>query len=364
MPDAENVSAPASPLAPALFESSAVETGEAATGEAATEEAVTEDASAWRDEVATRLNRYRARRKPRPPRYPSLQLRFDPPEEPARDTDRDISHAPVFETVSNHALALDTLEFDTPTEAPSAQSAAHTLRQPAAPDTFAAGTGAGSNGAGTSGAKILEFPRSLTFSPPVPLDELAGPVLDRPRILEAPELVPPPPALGGITIDTDQTKEIEKRPGIDVPLQSAPLARRMVATAIDALIVVAASAIFGAIFWKVTAFRPPTFQILGLAIGVPCLLWAAFQYLLIVYGASTPGLRLAELELARFDGTPANRSLRRWRVLASYLSAVSLGMGYAWVFLDEDALCWHDRATHTYLAPRKPQPKPEELSTS
>jgi hypothetical protein len=56
--------------------------------------------------------------------------------------------------------------------------------------------------------------------------------------------------------------------------------------------------------------------------------------------------------LARFDGSPASRPLRRWRVLASYLSAASLGMGYAWVFLDEDVLCWHDRITHTYLAPR------------
>jgi hypothetical protein len=28
-------------------------------------------------------------------------------------------------------------------------------------------------------------------------------------------------------------------------------------------------------------------------------------------------------------------------------------MGYAWVFLDEDALCWHDRITHTYLAPKR-----------
>jgi hypothetical protein len=27
-------------------------------------------------------------------------------------------------------------------------------------------------------------------------------------------------------------------------------------------------------------------------------------------------------------------------------------MGFAWVFLDEDALCWHDRITHTYLAPK------------
>ena len=26
-------------------------------------------------------------------------------------------------------------------------------------------------------------------------------------------------------------------------------------------------------------------------------------------------------------------------------------MGYAWLFLDEDSLCWHDRITHTYLAP-------------
>jgi hypothetical protein len=41
-------------------------------------------------------------------------------------------------------------------------------------------------------------------------------------------------------------------------------------------------------------------------------------------------------------------------VLASYLSAASLGMGYAWLFLDEDNLCWHDRITHTFLGPRKP----------
>jgi len=46
--------------------------------------------------------------------------------------------------------------------------------------------------------------------------------------------------------------------------------------------------------------------------------------------------------------------LRRWRVLASWLSGVSLGMGYAWVLLDEDGLCWHDRITHTYLAPKRP----------
>ena len=36
-----------------------------------------EDSPAWRQEVAARLNRYQARRKPRPPRYPSLRLHFE-----------------------------------------------------------------------------------------------------------------------------------------------------------------------------------------------------------------------------------------------------------------------------------------------
>src|ERR1039457_4854234 len=34
----------------------------------------------WRVEVAARLERYRTRRKPRTPRYPSLRLPFDEPE--------------------------------------------------------------------------------------------------------------------------------------------------------------------------------------------------------------------------------------------------------------------------------------------
>ncbi len=135
-------------------------------------------------------------------------------------------------------------------------------------------------------------------------------------------------------------------------MQGAPLGLRLAAALIDGLIIATATALFGFIFWKVAAVRPPLVQVLGLAAGIPCMFWAAYQYLLIVYAASTPGLRVAGLELTRFDGTSTTRSLRRWRALAGCLSGLSLGMGYAWVFLDEDALCWHDRITHTYLAPR------------
>src|SRR5277367_1903327 len=37
------------------------------------------DSGSWRSEVAARVGNYRARRRPRTPRYPSLQLKFDPP---------------------------------------------------------------------------------------------------------------------------------------------------------------------------------------------------------------------------------------------------------------------------------------------
>jgi uncharacterized RDD family membrane protein YckC len=202
----------------------------------------------------------------------------------------------------------------------------------------------------TESARIIEFPRF--YGGPVDLSyELAEPVIDRPRIVEAPEVEPPPPALGGIIIEPEE-QEPEKRPGFEIPLQSASLSRRLWAGALDGLIVLAASALFGYIFFRITGTIPRLSQLLGMVVTLAVLFWAAYQYLLLTYTGSTPGLRLAGLELSRFDGTPVHRGLRRWRVLASILSALSLGLGFAWCFLDEDALCWHDRITHTHLVPR------------
>jgi uncharacterized RDD family membrane protein YckC len=321
-----------------------------------------EDSPAWRQEVAARLNRYQARRKPRPPRYPSLRLHFENEDSPpaASESPVDPQTFPQRATATHRALALDSFADNATAagEIPESVPPSHPFELPQEMAAFRH-TGELQQTApaavpATAKAKIIEFPRSWTPAQP-PVDELAEPVLnsDRPRILEAPEFVPPPPALGGITIEPAQQPEMEKRPGIDIPLQSAPLSSRICAAAVDGLIIAAAGALFGFIFWKVTAIRPPRLQMIGLAAGLSGLFWAAYQYLLLVYSGTTPGLRLARLELARFDGSPAGRRLRRWRVLASFLSAASLGMGYAWVFLDEDSLCWHDRITHTYLAPRK-----------
>jgi uncharacterized RDD family membrane protein YckC len=82
---------------------------------------------------------------------------------------------------------------------------------------------------------------------------------------------------------------------------------------------------------------------------VAVLLWAVYEFLFVVYTGSTPGLRAARLRLAGFDGSRPNRHLRRWRVLTSFLSAFSAGLGYLWCLLDQDGLCWHDRITRTHV---------------
>ena len=313
------------------------------------------DGPAWRDEISARLNRYRSRRRLRPPRYPSLHLQFGAVE----SSEATVSPAlpPAFGPISDQALALDGMSAE-PFAAESASSPPQNPSTDAAPRAVISYSG-------HSSAKVLEFPR-LGWAPPVPPpDQLAEPVLTRLRILEVPEVTPDPPALGGITMDASVRQESAGQPGINAPLPAGSLPRRAFAAAVDGLFVAVASALFGAIFWKVARVRPPLAQMLLLAAGIPCLFWAAYQYLLIVYAASTPGLRLAGLKLFRFDGAATSRSLRRWRVLASYLSGASLGMGFAWAFLDEDKLCWHDRITHTYLmvgkgAGQEPVPRPPQ----
>jgi uncharacterized RDD family membrane protein YckC len=313
-----------------------------------------EDPDAWRREVAARLDRYRSRRKVKAPRYPSLRLKFDPPEQtwnatssmsstdqvsPSLRSGTSTMAAPSY--ASRQSAALERMEPEVELEA----DAALRIEEVApleAPD---------------STAKIIEFPRS--YIAPVRLDELADPVTDRPRIVEAAEVVPPPPAMGGILMAPAEQEEPERRPGFEIPLQSAPLGRRICAAAIDLMIVLSGVATFGFVVYQLAGAPLPPLKIAEVGMGVTAIFWSIYQYMLLVYNGSTPGLRSARLQLRRFDGRPVVRRVRRWRVITSVLSGLSLGMGYAWSFLDEDALCWHDRITHTYL-----EPKPKKLKTA
>ena len=279
--------------------------------------------SDWRDQVSAKVKHYKTL-KPRKERYPSLQLQFDAVV--PWKSDKSPLHAERAEF-----LAAAQTDFPPPTFEPEQHFPYPTSTE--------------------ATARVLEFPRPGML--PFNRDELAEPVNDRPRIVEAPELLPPPPALGGMLIESVREPEPERQPGVDMPLQTAQLSRRVFAGVVDGLFVAGATAIFGYMFLRFNPSLPQIRMTAEVAAALTVTLWFAYQSAFLIFCGTTPGLRTTGLKITRFDGAPASRALRRWRVVASALSFVSLGLGYAWSLLDEDQLSWHDRITKTHLAPKK-----------
>ena len=160
-----------------------------------TDECAPADSTAWRQEVAARLNRYQSRRKPRPPRYPSLLLRFD-----GDDAIRVSAPPPSFKQPScDHALALDEYPLSRPDAGLEQRNLAETeavpepsalLREFEPADDFSDDAAVTRSAIG----RIIQFPCSWT-PPPAPVDQLAEPVMSRPRILEGPQNSFPLPRL-------------------------------------------------------------------------------------------------------------------------------------------------------------------------
>jgi uncharacterized RDD family membrane protein YckC len=262
----------------------------------------------WRQEVISRVQQHRARRR----------KRFD----------------------SSATLEFDFKEADSQAQSPQEE-------QPSAP--------------ALEPPKIIQFPRTraLAVEPvrlPQPAElpedlELAEPVLDTPRILDAPE--PPPEQLDLIPtfadIQLEEAEQIRHPAEVELPPQPAPLSYRLFAVLVDLTVVLLASAVFAmgfVIFGK--GLPQPRFMLLC-SLLVCASLWLVYQYLFLVYSTGTPGMQLAGLELCTFKGEPVPLSMRRWRALASMLSALAVGLGFAWAFVDEDTLGWHDRITQTHL---------------
>ena len=343
----------------------------AAPETAASEPSVESNSDSWRVEVAARLERYRTRRKPRTPRYPSLLLPFDAPESwsrPAPPTGPAGTGSAAVATASARAepdFAFYTKEEPAAVAGPNLAEPRQTSQQ-TSEETQEQGPDRYPEQPPEPSARVIEFPRSAAI-PVFCASELADPIFDRPRIVEAPEILPPPPALGGMLIEPAQQEPAERRAGADYPLPSASpsvsIVRRALAALVDGVVLATALVVFVAIFLRLNPSLNPirgplpmlarpmlAGPMLAGALGVVALLlWAAYEFLFVVYTGSTPGLRAARLRLAAFDGSPPNRRLRRWRVLASFLSALSAGLGYLWCFLDQDGLCWHDRITRTHI---------------
>lgn len=232
-------------------------------------------------------------------------------------------------------------------------------------------------------SKVIRFPRSMSTVPSNLAEELP------PRIVYATEPVVTDrylsDQLAGDEEDLAQSERVEQPLATQMDLlpsfedirlepdhaaakmesevvpQAAALQKRLFAGAVDMAAVVLAALIFNFTFTSLAEDNPHTRMAMLCSLCVAGILWTLFQYLFLVYGEGTPGMRLAELELATFEGKALDARARRRRAAASTLSALSLGFGYAWTLVDEDQLSWHDRITRT-LVKVSGQPSPDAIS--
>lgn len=205
--------------------------------------------------------------------------------------------------------------------------------------------------------KVIRFPRHprvepvIVARPPIEEIELADPAPEAPRILDAPEPEAQQmdllPSFADIRLDeappSDLCAELKSLP------RPAPLSRRLVAGIVDLSIVLFACGLFAVTFLQIVTTAPAGRATLIYEFAVVAVIWLLFEYLFLVQGAATPGMRAAHLDLYSFTGRRASRFARGMRTLATALSAFSVGLGFAWAFVDEDRLGWHDRISQTYL---------------
>ena len=294
---------------------------------------------AWRQEVVSRVQQHRARR-----RRPA-----DP----------------------------NALELDFSADAPySFGDEPHASRMPPPPERFAE-IMIPQSPARQQPPKVIRFPRSQPAYVPtveeVRLDDLAEPVLESPRIVEAfePEVFEPEaadpgrvqtspaaaaafesqqmellPSFADIELEPEEARTDED---LDVIPRPAPLSQRFVAGLVDATIAFIATGVFAFAFVQLAEEMPPSRMALVCMLVAGGIFWLLLQYIFLTFRRATPGMSVAHLELCTFAGTATSMFDRQCRAMASALSGFSLGLGYAWALVDEDRLGWHDRISQTYV---------------
>ena len=203
--------------------------------------------------------------------------------------------------------------------------------------------------------KVIAFPRHSAASEAS--HHLADPVLpEQPRILDVPEeleALPATPFLEGLHFEPAAEVLGAQRDHIELPFRTVSIPQRIYAAVVDCFAVAIAAAVFALIGHKMLPTLALTKSVRLTAAVVPVLLWAIYQYLLLVYAGRTVGMQVAAIRLITFKGLGPSLRQRRIRVLGLCFSTASLIMGLLWALVDADALCWHDRISGTYLTKRE-----------
>lgn len=156
------------------------------------------------------------------------------------------------------------------------------------------------------------------------------------------------------TLPVRQPQTFESQSNLTFQPQTASVGLRLKAAAMDAFCILSGFAAFAAVVVKVAGPSLKALKLLKPALlaggGLGAILIFALAYLTMFFTFSeqTPGMKFARIALCTFgDDYPTRQAMRR-RTFAMVLAACPLGLGFAWIWMDNDRLGWHDRISRMY----------------
>jgi uncharacterized RDD family membrane protein YckC len=297
---------------------------------------------AWRSEVASRLNNFRARRRRPAHVKQSMSLQFEAPAATVAPAELAPDHGGYVAV--DYVPEEGDVSFEMSAEVSQAWGALPVVA-PAPPPLRR--------------KKLIEFPRSVEpVEEPTLFDDLAEPVIQTPRIFEAePEpVVAPDTSFAGMTFAPQESSEVAAEPEVhadEVAVPAASLLLRMAADVVDALFAAAGTLVFLAAARELAHPVMEGRALLAAASASFAFFSAAYQVILWTWAGTTVGTAFCGMELRTFDGVPPTRKRRLARACSSTLSSGAAGLGFLWALIDEDALCWHDRISRTCTVQRE-----------
>lgn len=124
------------------------------------------------------------------------------------------------------------------------------------------------------------------------------------------------------------------------------LARRLAACLYDALVLVAVLMFAGAAWVAVAraAAPPGDWLFRAYLLAISAVFFAAFWT-----RGETLGMRAWKLRIVAADGRAPGWRRALLRFAAALVSWAPCGLGFLWMLVDRDRLCWHDRLSGTRL---------------
>lgn len=139
-------------------------------------------------------------------------------------------------------------------------------------------------------------------------------------------------------------------PADDAPkLYQAPFGRRMMATMVDAALIL--GLICGLAYLIASRFDQLPGKRVSEVLGTITVLGfaALYEWFFLTFAKVTPGMRYAQLSLCNFDEQTPTAEQIKGRLKAMLISVLPMGLGMLWSIFDEDQMSWHDRLSKTYL---------------